>query len=96
MVPVSEGWRTQSLVVITLQVELHEDAIEGVTGLEPKLRDRMMSALMELSHEGVFSGRIENPEILSAVKAKTQTAANELFPGEVGSILVLEMLRRSV
>ncbi|WOI52954.1 hypothetical protein [Parvularcula sp. LCG005] len=96
VVPVSDGWQTQALVVIQLNLELNREAMDNSVGLEEKLRDRIMSALIAYSHNGGFAVTVTDPELRTAVHDVVLSAADELLPDQVGDVLILEMLKRKV
>lgn len=94
VVPVTDGSRTQSLVILTLSVELDRDLAEGMTALENKMRDRVMAALLDYSHEGGFVGDVTSPSVYSGVEKSVTAAASEIFAEGVGRVTILEMVRR--
>ncbi|MGV6820713.1 MAG: hypothetical protein ACWA5T_09490 [Parvularcula sp.] len=96
VVPIGDSGRASGLVVIQMNVELYKNAGDGVLGLEQRMRDRIMTALLDLSHKGGFSGTISDPEISESVKQVAKQAADSLLPGKVGDVLILEILRRHV
>lgn len=96
VVPIGETGRASGLVVIQMNIELYKNAGDGVVGLEQRMRDRIMTALLELSHNGGFAGAISDPEISESVKQAAKEAADSLLPGKVGDVLILEILRRHV
>ncbi len=96
VVPVTDGWRTQALVVLKLNIEVERQAADQTTGIQDKLRDRIMSSLIGLSHEGGFAGAATDPALYDAVRLSVRDAAEQMFPDEVGDVLILELLKRSV
>ena len=50
VVPVTHGERVDSLVIINLNLEIDESVSSTLFGMEPKLRDNVMSTLILLSN----------------------------------------------
>ncbi|MEM6649159.1 MAG: hypothetical protein AAF603_02800 [Pseudomonadota bacterium] len=96
VVPVADGWRTQSLIVITLNVEMHNDVSMDIPNLQEKLRDKMMTGLVTFSHEGGFTGPMTDPALYEKIRLVTRDSIEKLYPEKVGDVLILEMLRRDV
>ncbi|MEM9422604.1 MAG: hypothetical protein AAF986_08880 [Pseudomonadota bacterium] len=96
VVPVTDGWRTQALVVLKLNVEVEQAAADQTAGLQDKMRDRIMSSLIGFSHEGGFAGATTDPALYDAVRVSVRDAVEDMFPEMVGDVLILELLKRSV
>lgn len=96
VVPVTDGWRTNALVVVSLSAEIERGAVDGVIGLEERLRDRIMQRLIAFSYDGGFNGAINDPSLYDTVREQVKDALAGLYPEKIGDVMVLEMLKRSV
>ena len=96
IVPVADGWRTQSLIVITLNVEMHNDISIDTPNLQEKMRDKMMTGLVSFSHEGGFAGSMTDPVLYEKIRQVARESIETMYPEKVGDVLILEMLRRNV
>lgn len=78
VVPVAEGWRGQSLVVIEAGVSLpHADTMTREA--EARTRDALVAALATLSAEGRFADPM--PEDREGLEAALTAAAGPVLPG---------------
>ena len=55
IVPVADGWRTQSLVVLSLELRRPHGAVPVTRAQEARLRDRLVATLMTSGQEGAFA-----------------------------------------
>lgn len=94
VVPVSDGWRTQSLVILTVSIELDRALAEGMGGLENRLRDRIMASLVTFAHDGGFAGEVVDPSVYSGVEETVATGAGAIFGDGVGAVTIVEMVKR--
>lgn len=96
VVPVTDGWRTDSLIVLTLNIELEREVIEGIPALQNRTRDRVMAGLMGFSQEGGFSGAVTDPVAYDGVRGAVRKSLEPMFEDAVVDVLILEMVKRSV
>jgi hypothetical protein len=96
VIPIADGWRTQGLVVLDVNLEVDRSAADAIPGVHDKLRDRIMSALVAHSHGGGFDGGMTDPTVYEAVRLQIRDAAQGLIPDAVGDVLILEMVKRTV
>ena len=67
IVPVAEDWRTQSLVVLTVELSLTPEDGEAMGRvLEARLRDRIMPTLLGLGQAGAFAAMPPEPGAVEA------------------------------
>lgn len=70
IVPIAEGWRTQALVVVNVELDLppaDEDAAGRI--LETRLRDAILPALMVHGEEGGFADMPMDEAVVAGVVA---------------------------
>ena len=94
IVPVADGWRTQSLVVVSLELTVGPEDEETLGRvLETRLRDAILPALMGLGEAGGLSGMPGEEDRLREVVSE---AAAPLLTGAVPGVSVLKIDKRPV
>lgn len=96
VVPVGDELATTGMVVVSFNVQVDSKSLGKIQEREELLRDRVLSALMLLSHQGEFNGGITDPEIAQMIKETVQKVMEENHPGETGEVLIQDLLSRRV
>jgi hypothetical protein len=97
VVPILEGWRTESLVVVSLRLHLEEaDAKEAGAALEARLRDSITQRLNALAAEGRLAAHVEEAALEALVEAAAREAADERLAEAPAAVVVTEIARRRV
>lgn len=95
IVPVMQGKTVESLIFLSLTLEMDESRVEYARPKEPKLRDSFMQTLMGLSHEGAFDGDITSPELYQEIQSRLIDAAREVIGDEeVSAVLITDFARQ--
>ena len=77
VVPVADDWRTQSLVVLTVELTLSpEDEASMGHEMEARLRDRIAEALFALGQEGALAVLPPTVEVEAAIAAAAAPLLN--------------------
>lgn len=96
VVPVVNGDLVDSLVVMSLSVEIAPGQGETVYEREPKLRDALLQVLFDHANMGGFKGAFTNGNNLDVLRtALTETARGVLGPS-VHNILITDIARQDV
>ncbi|GGY43911.1 flagellar basal body-associated FliL family protein [Parvularcula lutaonensis] len=96
VVPVSENHRTVSVVVLRVNIEMKgKDALEAQES-ESLLRDRILTALIGLSHDGHFDMGITDPALSDLIKTTIRDAVEALYPEAVEDVLIQDFLRKRI
>ncbi|MFE3836767.1 flagellar basal body-associated FliL family protein [Pseudogemmobacter sonorensis] len=94
IVPVLEGGRIASMVVLTLSLEIAPGNSETVFAREPKIRDAFLEVLFDHANTGGFYGAFTDAANLVFLrKALTETAQGILGP-IVSNVLIIEINRQ--
>lgn len=94
VVPVIEGSRVTSLMVMSLALEVGEGGSDLVFAHEPKLRDELLRALFVHAQSGGFSGQFTRPHLMDDLKSSLGAAARTVL-GEVSyGVLVTNIVRQ--
>lgn len=96
VVPVVGSAGVNSLVVMDINIEVPPDATEGAYTLEPKLRDSILGALLDLSNKGAFGEAFLDPGNLDNVRSELLTAARAIIGEEARSVMILSIARQDV
>lgn len=95
IVPVVQTDGANALVVLDLNLEVTPSASDAAYQQEPKVRDALLSTLLELSTEGAFNASFTDQENLEAMRARLLTAAREVLKEDVHGVLILSIARQS-
>lgn len=94
VVPVIEGGRVASLMVLSLAIEV----LEGQGGLvfdhEPKLRDELLQALFVHAQSGGFSGEFTRAHLMQDLKDSLGSAAVSVLGNSVQEVLLTNIVRQ--
>lgn len=96
VVPVGDDLRTTGMVVVSLNIEMNKKDALIAQEKEEILRDRILAALMGLSHDGRFDDGITDPEIAELIKETVRHAVEQVFPGVTEEVLIQDLLSRRV
>lgn len=95
VVPVMEGGRVGSLVVMTLSLEVPAGGTDAVFAREPKLRDEFLRVLFDHANAGGFRGTFTEGGTLIALRRALLEAARKVMGAEgVGDILITDIVRQ--
>lgn len=95
VVPLVEDDRIASMVVMTLSVEAPQGQSEGISDIEPKIRDVFLRILFDHAVIGGFSGAFLNNENLDSVRNKLKDAARVNFGEDlISDVLIFEIARQ--
>jgi hypothetical protein len=80
-----------SLMILDIQIELDPSAGETAYGLEPRLRDAFLKALLETASRGELAGIVSDPALFESLRATLlERARAELGPAAL-SVLILDV-----
>jgi len=94
IVPVMRGNDVDSLVLLRLSVEMDYNKIEVFRPKEPRIRDAFMQTLLNLSHDGLFSGDITSPDVYETIQHRLIETANGVMDGEAQAVLIVDFARQ--
>ena len=94
IVPVTEGGKIKSLMIMNLNIELDKDAPDNSFSYEPKLRDAFMRDLLTLSNEGVLSGDLTAPETYETIRETLIGSSRRVLKKGVSDVLILDLAKR--
>jgi len=96
VVPVVNGTKVTSLVVMSLSIEVASGEKETVFAREPKLRDAFLQVLFNHANSGGFSGEFTGTEKMRDLRGSLLEAAKGIIGPAAFNVLVIGILRQDV
>ena len=96
LVPVVADELVESLVVMTLSIEVSLGQSELVYSFEPKLRDAFLQILFDHASIGGFRGEFTNAKNLDVLKTALTEVAQKILGNVVSGILITDIARQDV
>ena len=96
VVPVVHDGRMQSLVIMTLSLEVTTGGKTSIFEVEPKLRDAFFTALIEHANIGGFDGNFTNSANMRSLREALFDASQEVVGSIVQDVLILDIARQDV
>lgn len=95
VIPVIEGGRVTSLVIVSLSIETPAGQTEQVYDLEPKLRDGLLQVMFDHANAGGFRGDFTDIAQMNGLRRMLiEVAQTTLSPDLVRNVLITEILRQ--
>ncbi|MFN4058276.1 MAG: flagellar basal body-associated protein FliL [Roseinatronobacter sp.] len=97
MVPLVEGNRIASIVLISLALDVPESAKAQVAQAEPRLRDRMLQVMFDHANLGLFEGVFTSNNNMGLLRRSLLEAAQATVGRDaVRGVLITEILRSAM
>ena len=96
VVPIVSGNELNSLVVMSLSVEVPLGQEDIVFLREPKLRDALLQVMFEHANLGGFDGNYTAPATMRSLRDSLRAAAVETIGPDASDVLILELVRQDV
>lgn len=96
LIPVVADEMVQSLVVMTLSVEVKAGQGEVIYSREPKLRDAFLQVLFDHANIGGFRGEFTNAKNLDVLRGALTEVAQTIAGDSVNGILITDIARQDV
>ena len=94
VVPVVEGDRVVSLVVLSISLETTPEHTELIYAREPKIRDEFLRVLFDHSYSGGFSGAFTASPSLDSLVRQLLVVARKMTKNSVSDVLITDILRQ--
>jgi len=94
IVPVVRDERVESLVVLSLAVELDAGNEEEVYKREPKLRDALLQVMFDHANIGGFRGKFTDGNKMDVLRLSLTEAAQSVIGSTVQSIVITSIARQ--
>lgn len=96
LIPVVTDQSVQSLVVMSLSVEVAAGQSEAVYTREPKLRDAFLQVLFDHANIGGFRGEFTNAKNLNVLRNALTEIAQTIVGDSVEGVLITDLARQDV
>lgn len=95
VIPVIEGGRVTSLVIVSLSIETAAGQGEVIYTREPKLRDGLLQAMFDHANSGGFRGEFTDIAQMNGLRrALLEVAQSTLSRDLVRNVLITEIVRQ--
>lgn len=96
VVPVVTNDMVDSLVVLSLGVELDPGTREDLYSREPKLRDALLQVLFDHANIGGFAGRFTDGNNMDVLRVSLKEAAQSVMGNVVRSVMITEIALQDI
>ena len=96
VVPVVDTDMVNSLVVLTLGIEVDPGHREEIYKREPKLRDALLQVLFDHANMGGFRGQFTDGNKMDVLRMSLAEAARSVIGGVVSGVLITDIARQDV
>lgn len=96
IVPVVQLNGVNALVMLDINLEVSPSATDIAYAQEPKVRDALLSTLLQLSTEGAFNARFTDQGNMDAVRGRLLQAAKTVLHEDVHEVLILSIARQNI
>lgn len=93
VVPLVENGQVESMMVLTLSLEVNTGGGDAVFAREPKLRDVLLQVLFDHANADGFRGRFTDAEAMLPLRRALREAAMSVLPDTVSDVLIADIVR---
>lgn len=94
VIPVIQGERVSSLVVVSLSLEIQNGISDEIYAREPKLRDGFLRVMFDHANMGGFHGAFTSAERLDLLRSALRDVAQKELGPDVLDVLILDIVRQ--
>ena len=94
IVPIVEGGRVVSMVIVSLSLEVKTGTTENVYAREPKLRDVFLQVMFDHANAGGFQGSFTDGANLVLLRKALQEVATTTLGDIVTDVLIVDIVRQ--
>jgi hypothetical protein len=94
VVPVVEGGRVVSLVIVSLSVEVTPGGAAAVFAREPRLRDTFLQVLFDHANAGGFRGTFTEGSTMNSLRVALREAARQVLGPTATDVLIVDIVRQ--
>ncbi|MGB5870725.1 MAG: flagellar basal body-associated FliL family protein [Albidovulum sp.] len=94
IVPIVEEGKVQSLVIMSISLEVEAGGTGKVYAIEPKLRDGFLQVLFDHANAGGFDGTFTNSNNMDVLRMALTEVARQSLGRMVSDILIVDIVRQ--
>ena len=96
IVPVIADQKVNSLMVISMAIEITGGGSDPIFAQEPKLRDEFLRVLFLHAQSGGFSGAFTEPRVMDDLRASLTASAKRILGSKVKAVLLTNLVRQDL
>ncbi len=96
IVPVVKDGKVDSLVVMSLNIEVTAGTREQVFNREPKVRDALLSTLFDHANLGGFDGAFTQSSVMNSLRRALLRSAQSVIGDAAKDVLVIDIVRQDI
>lgn len=96
VVPVIKNEEVESLMVISMALEVQPGLEDTVYQREPRLRDSLLQVLFRHSESGAFGGAFTSPDLMNDLRDSLLYAAQEVLGDAAYAVLLTNIIRQDL
>ena len=96
VIPIIGQDRVRSMVIINLNLEIEPSISQKMFSMEPKLRDNIMTTLINLSSEGDTLNDPTNSENYEMIKSTVLSNLRVIVPEGIDGVLIQDMAKQDL
>jgi len=96
VIPIMRDGQVTALVILHIQLEVDSSIESSLFSMEPKLRDNIMTTLVEISHDGHLFDNLTEPESYESIRALVLEGLKTVKSEGIENILILDMARQDL
>lgn len=94
VIPVVKQGAVDSLVILSLSLEVGAGSTERVYAVEPKLRDGFLQVLFDHANTGGFDGAFTGSGMMAALRKALVESARRTLGATVSDVLITDIVRQ--
>lgn len=96
VVPIIRNGRVHSLVILNLNLETDGSVASDLQGMEPKLRDNIMTSLITLSNDGTTFESVTSVENYELIRSTVLKNLQSVLSSGINNVLIVDMAKQDV
>lgn len=96
VVPIMHDRKVESLVILNINLEVDSEISQQMFSMEPKVRDNVMSTLIELSNDGSTFENITNVESYETIRAMVLQNLQRVISSEIRNVLIVDLAQQDL
>ena len=96
VVPIMHDRKVESLVIININLEADSGISQKLFSMEPKIRDNIMTTLIELSNDGHTFDNITDVESYETIRAMVLMNLQKAIPTGIENVLIVDIAQQDL
>ena len=96
VVPIMHDRKVESLVILNINLEVDSDISQQMFSMEPKVRDNVMSTLIELSNDGTTFENITDVESYETIRAMVLQNLQRVISSGIRNVLIVDLAQQDL